>query len=147
MVCFLGSSILTGYSSPIGIGLPALGQPSAAQKWVDGSRPSSCLMRARSIAVWFLFFPDIGFLLAQGAENCPSVWANSEYGLTEDVSRDDQTEDLAGALVDLGNLGVAEELFDRVLAGVAVAAQHLDRGVGAEHGRLRRGQLGHASFL
>src|SRR5262245_27722320 len=47
----------------------------------------------------------------------------------EDVARDDDALDLRGALVDLQELGVAHELLDRVLLGVAVAAEDLD-GVG-----------------
>src|SRR5205085_7806371 len=53
--------------------------------------------------------------------------------------------DLVGALVDLGDLGVAHHALDRVLVDVAVAAEHLDgldrdvhRRVGGEQLRHRR---------
>src|SRR5258707_209708 len=40
---------------------------------------------------------------------------------------DDQALDLARALVDLGDLGVAVVALGGELAGVAIAAEHLDR--------------------
>ena len=49
---------MTGYSSPIGIGLPGFGQAGEAHAWLDGTAPRISLARARSAAVWFLFFPD-----------------------------------------------------------------------------------------
>jgi hypothetical protein len=55
---------------------------------------------------------------------------------------DDQALDLAGAFVDLGDLGVAEVALDRVFLAVADPAVDLDRGVGAEHGRLGGKQFG-----
>src|SRR5450432_1562740 len=58
---------------------------------------------------------------------------------TQDVARDHNPLDLRGALVDLQQLGIAHQLLDRILLGVAVAAEDLDRvrrathrGVGAE---------------
>src|SRR4051794_5777317 len=55
---------------------------------------------------------------------------------------DDEPLDLAGALVDLGDLGVAVVALDRELLGVAVAAEDLDRLAGDLAGRLGGEQLG-----
>ena len=47
----------------------------------------------------------------------------------QDLARDHEALDLAGALADLGELGVAQVALDRVLGHVAVAAVDLDRGI------------------
>src|SRR4051812_29448534 len=64
-----------------------------------------------------------------------------------EAARDHETLDLVRALIDLGDLGVAHVALDRILAHVAVAAEHLygldgdvHRGVGGE-------QLGHRGVL
>src|SRR6476469_1361330 len=51
----------------------------------------------------------------------------SEVGLHpgEELAGDDDALHLVGAFVDLGDLGVAHHPLDRVVAGVAVAAEHL----------------------
>ena len=59
-------------------------------------------------------------------------------GLAEQRAGDDQALDLAGALVDLGDLGVAVVALDRELLGVAVAAEDLDRLAGDLAGDARR---------
>ena len=56
--------------------------------------------------------------------------------------RDDALLDLAGALVDGGDAHVAAHLLHHVLAGVAVAAQGLDGGVGGPVARLGAPVLG-----
>ena len=55
---------------------------------------------------------------------------------------DHQPLDLAGALADLGQLGVAQVALDLVLLDVAVAAVDLDRVVGGALGDLGGEQLG-----
>src|SRR5437588_5315120 len=55
--------------------------------------------------------------------------------------------DLVRALVDLRDLGVAQEPLDRVLLHVAVAAEHLDGLHGHAHRRVRAEQLGHRGVL
>src|SRR5439155_1024192 len=65
----------------------------------------------------------------------------------QQLARDDDALDLAGALVDLHDLRVAEEALDGELARVAVAAQDLDR-VGRDlHGRVGRPALGHGRLV
>src|SRR5919106_1080298 len=60
---------------------------------------------------------------------------------------DDEPLDLAGALVDLHDLGVTHEALDRELARVAVAAEHL-HGVGGDlHGGVARPALGHRRLV
>lgn len=46
--------------------------------------------------------------------------------LTDDALADDHALDLVGALIDLEDLGVAEELLHGILTAVAIAAQDLD---------------------
>src|SRR5690606_8906132 len=67
----------------------------------------------------------------------------SPLELAEDLPVDHHALDLAGAFVDLGDAGVAEVALDREVLGVAVAAQHLDGGVGHAAGGLGGDQLGH----
>src|SRR6185437_7809014 len=57
--------------------------------------------------------------------------------------RDHQPLDLAGALVDLGDLGVAEVALQRHLLGITHAAVDLHRLVADPHRRFGRGELGH----
>src|SRR4029079_17701539 len=59
---------------------------------------------------------------------------------------DDQLLDLAGALENRMDLGIAVPTLDRVLARVAVAAQDLDRILGDAHGDFRRFVLAHRTF-
>ena len=59
-----------------------------------------------------------------------------------ELPRDDQALDLARALVDLQELGVAHQLLDRVVPDVAVAAEDLDRVDGRLHGAVRAVDLG-----
>jgi len=49
---------------------------------------------------------------------------NTGSHLLVDLARDDHALDLRGALVDLEDLGVAVELLDGLLAGVAVQTPH-----------------------
>ena len=49
---------------------------------------------------------------------------------------DDQALDLGGALEDRVDLGVAVHALDRVLPGVAIAAEDLDRPLGRPDGDL-----------
>src|SRR5262249_53534330 len=70
--------------------------------------------------------------------------AKKDFTSREHVTGDHQALDLARAFVDLEDLRVAHELFDRILLGVAVAAEDLDgvgrdghRAVGAERLRVR----------
>src|SRR5689334_11528213 len=60
----------------------------------------------------------------------------------EDVAGDDHALDLAGPLVDLEQLGVAHQLLDGVVLGVAVAAEDLDRVGRRLHGRVGAVGLG-----
>src|ERR1700733_12023523 len=60
-----------------------------------------------------------------------------------EVVGDHHALDLAGALVDLGDLRVAEVPLDRELGDVAVAAEDLDPLAGSAVGDVRRVQLGH----
>src|SRR3990172_6653173 len=57
--------------------------------------------------------------------------------LSNELLGDDHTLDLVGALVDLGDLGVAHVALDRKVPGVAVAAQDLHGVRGDLHGRVR----------
>src|SRR5690242_1437542 len=77
------------------------------------------------------------------------TWLEEVYRASapQEMAGDHQALDLAGALVDLRDFGVSEKFFHRVVAHEAVAAEHLDRGVGAEHGSLRREELGHARLF
>src|SRR5688572_16702359 len=61
---------------------------------------------------------------------------------SEDVLGDHHALDLRGALVDLHELGVAVDLLDRVLARVAVAAEHLHGVRGALHHAVGTDALG-----
>ena len=62
------------------------------------------------------------------------------------VPRDRPLHDLGGALVDRGDAHVAADLLDHVLAGVAVAAEGLDRVLGRLVPRLGRQVLGHRAL-
>src|SRR5262245_65998789 len=53
--------------------------------------------------------------------------------LAEQVAGDDEPLDLVGALEDLGHLGLPHVALDREVAGVAVAAEHLDGAGRAPH--------------
>src|SRR5919109_3584832 len=67
----------------------------------------------------------------------------SVHHLAQDLARDDQALDLAGALADLADLRVPHHPLDRVLGGVSVAAEDLYRLGRSSHGQLRAIQLGH----
>ncbi|CAN4021913.1 Spermidine/putrescine-binding periplasmic protein, partial [Dysosmobacter welbionis] len=67
--------------------------------------------------------------------------------LQADIAGDDHTLDFAGALIDLGDLGVAHHALQGIVLGVAVAAEHLQRLGGGQHGVLRAEQLGHGRLL
>src|SRR6185437_16213722 len=60
----------------------------------------------------------------------------------EQLAGHDQALDLVGALVDLGDLGVAHHPLDRVVLDVPVAAEQLDRIGGDVHGHVGREALG-----
>src|SRR4051794_11107162 len=61
--------------------------------------------------------------------------------------RDDDALDLVGALVDLGDLGVAHVALDRILLDVAVAAEDLDGLDGDAHRVVGGEELGHRAVL
>ena len=67
--------------------------------------------------------------------------------LTGQRSADDETLDLVGALVDLGDLGVAHVLLDGVVLAVAVAAEELHRVGGHLHGGVGGEDLAHGGDL
>src|SRR5687768_9652469 len=69
--------------------------------------------------------------------------ARSALACKEELSRDDQPLDLAGALADGGELDVAEELFRGVILDEAVSTVDLDAVLGGADGNLARVQLGH----
>src|SRR5699024_279558 len=73
------------------------------------------------------------------------VQFSSYFLLAENVAGDNDALDLARALVDLGDLGVAHHALNRVILGVAVAAVDLDRLGGDLHGSLGSEQLGGSS--
>src|ERR1700751_3701339 len=59
---------------------------------------------------------------------------------------DDESLDLAGAFKDGENLGIPMHPLDRVVAGVAVAAEDLDRFIGDVNRGLAGEQLGHRAL-
>src|SRR5262249_20302258 len=61
--------------------------------------------------------------------------------------RDHQALDLTGALVDLGDLGIAKVALHRELGDVAVAAEDLDRLARGAVGDIGGVQLGHRRLL
>src|SRR3954465_10548186 len=63
-----------------------------------------------------------------------------------DRAGDDEALDLRGALEDRVDLRVAVHPLDRVLARVAVAAEDLDRALGAPHGDLAGLELAHRAL-
>src|SRR5918996_2305768 len=65
----------------------------------------------------------------------------------QNLPRDDDPLDLAGAFADLADLGVAHHALDRVLGGVAVASEDLHRLGGGSHGQLGTVELGHRRLL
>ena len=77
---------------------------------------------------------------APQAPACASTLSAVARGLAEQRAGDHEPLDLARALVDLGDLGVAVVALGRELLGVAVAAEHLDRlaGPAARDARRRR---------
>src|SRR3989440_11350861 len=87
------------------------------------------------------------------AGGCPTSTASSRSGSHRcerrrlERARDHDALDLVRALVDLRDLGVAQEALDRVLLDVAVAAEHLDGLDGDRHRRVRAEQLGHRGVL
>src|SRR5919107_860624 len=61
----------------------------------------------------------------------------TQGSVLEKVAGHDYALDLVAALVYLGDLGVPHHPLDRIIAGVAVPAQQLDRIRGDLHGRVR----------
>src|SRR5207302_6230413 len=89
--------------------------------------------------------------LCRGVPSHRGVWGPPHVRPAElraqQLARDDDALDLAGALVDLHDLRVTEEALDGELARVAVAAEDLDR-VGRDlHGRVGRPALGHGRLV
>src|SRR5439155_6484212 len=93
---------------------------------------------------------------AAGAAECaeaqrmePAGPVEETIGLhsAQDLAGDHQPLDLARALADLHQLGVAVHALDRQVAHVADPAMDLDRLVGHPVRRLAREQLGHRGFL
>src|SRR5829696_3833782 len=68
--------------------------------------------------------------------------SSTEHRLAEQRPRDDEALDLRGALVDLGDLGVAVVALGRELLRVAIAAEDLDRLARLAAGDGRCEQLG-----
>ena len=68
------------------------------------------------------------------------------HQLFEQLPRDHQPLDLAGAFADGAELDVAVELLHRIVLDEAVAAVNLDGLVRDAHGGLGREQLGHGGF-
>src|SRR6478736_2525363 len=66
----------------------------------------------------------------------PFGWDGSEGGDPRQRAADDQLLDLAGAFVERHHPGVAQQLADRVLVDVAVAAEDLEGVVGCADGGL-----------
>src|SRR5580698_5311795 len=66
------------------------------------------------------------------------------YASSQQFAGDDDALDLVGAFEDLRQLGVAHHALDRIVHGVAVAAEDLD-GVGRDlHGHVAADAFGHA---
>src|SRR3954449_6636008 len=65
---------------------------------------------------------------------------------SRDGAGDHHALDLGGALEDRVDLGVAVHALDRVLARVAVAAEDLDRALGAPHRDLAGLELAHRAL-
>src|SRR5262245_47404731 len=74
-------------------------------------------------------------------------WVVLIHYFAQDLARDDQPLDLAGALTDLTDLGVPHHSLDRVLGGVAVASEDLHRLRRRPHGELGAEQLGHGRLF
>src|SRR5215218_10942441 len=73
--------------------------------------------------------------------SCPSTPSRSACS-REELAGHDNPLHLIGALVDLGNLGVAHHPLDRIVPGIAVAAEQLN-GVRRDlHGDIGRKALG-----
>src|SRR5215471_9359041 len=95
-------------------------------------------IRSRNIRVWGMVkgrrWWDVGgeactFPYILRPTSCVLLLASlsdRDSHVLENLARDDQPVDLAGALVDLGDAGVAEVALDRILLGVAVAAVNLE---------------------
>src|SRR5689334_6202450 len=66
----------------------------------------------------------------------------ADLACAKQVSGDDDALDLRRALVDLQQLGVTHQLFDRKLLGVAIAAEDLNGVCGHPHRRVRAVGLG-----
>src|SRR6478752_9649497 len=87
-----------------------------------------------------------------GSHSCQQRQADEDADLAElgaplQRAGDHEALDLVRALVDLRDLGVAEEALDRVLLDVPVAAQHLDGLDGDRHSRVRAEELRHRRVL
>src|SRR5581483_2722719 len=65
----------------------------------------------------------------------------------QQLPRDHQALDLAGAFADGAQLGVAIKLFDRIILDEAVSAVNLDSFIRHPHGDFGSIQLGHGGFL
>src|SRR6266545_1279665 len=65
----------------------------------------------------------------------------------QDLAGDDDPLDLAGPLADLADLGIAHHPLDRIVGGVAIAAEDLHRLGGGAHGQLGAEELGHGGLL
>src|SRR5271168_44485 len=70
----------------------------------------------------------------------------SPNGKSRQRPGDDESLDLAGAFKDGENLGIPMHPLDGVVAGVAVAAEDLDRFIGDVHRGLAGVQLGHRAL-
>src|SRR5579883_984560 len=114
-------------------GYSRLSAATAAGSWSSRSRMSRAAARTSPAST----------RSATRASACSRSFVILGASLGEQVARDHQPLDLVRALADLAQLGVAERALDGEVAGVAVAAVDLDRGVaGADRG-LRGVQLRH----
>src|SRR5688572_8868353 len=72
---------------------------------------------------------------------------NRSLEILDHLAANDQPLDLAGALVDLGDLSVAIMTFYRIILDVAVAAMDLNGLIGHEHRDLGGEELGHGGLF
>src|SRR5260370_24929327 len=144
--------------SPISPTISAGKRWARSRSWTPGRMRSSANRRTCSrSSSWSSLSPKLGPAAATGLPAAAAAAASGveeemaggirgraprRSGLVEHPVGDHHLLDLAGALVDLGNTGVAEVALDVVLARVAVAAVDLQRLVGDALRHLGREELG-----
>src|SRR6476661_7123218 len=87
---------------------PILALVGGTRAWIGGTEPML------AIAAW-------------QRNICPAGGGKARFAGALQRAGDHQALDLVGALVDLGDLGVAHHPLDRILADVAISAEDLDR--------------------